>query len=196
MQVPTRIQTEQGLLDFQDYFVRRKCAPRVEGFVFENIEQARPAPGVLEAITSADAVIICPSNPFISIGPILAIPGIRAALRTCAATVLAVSPIIAGQAVKGPTAAMLAQLKMEVSAWSVAALYQDLLDIFVLDEKDKDLLGKISSLNIEVMTAPTLMDSPECSITLAGIIVRKLEEAVGQRTPAPSRSEGKQPGES
>jgi LPPG:FO 2-phospho-L-lactate transferase len=192
MQVPTRIQTEHGLLDFQDYFVRRKCAPRVEGFVFEGIEQAKPAPGVLEAIASAEAVVICPSNPFISIGPILAVPGIRAALRTCVAPVAAVSPIIAGQAVKGPTATMLAQLRMEVSAWSVAALYRDLLDIFVLDERDRDLLGRISSLGVEVITAPTLMHSPESSATLASCLVRKLEESVSHRTSALSRPNGKQ----
>lgn len=192
MQVPTRVQTEHGVLDFQDYFVRRKCAPRVNGFVFENVEQAKPAPGVLEAIASAEAVVICPSNPFISIGPILAVPGIRAALRACAAPVLSVSPLIAGQAVKGPTAAMFAQLKMEVSAWSVAGLYHDLLDVFVLDERDGDLLGRISSLGVEAMTAPTLMHSPESSATLASIIVRKLEESAGKQNSTLSRPERKQ----
>ena len=178
MPVPTRVQTDEGVLDFQDYFVRRKCAPCVRGFVFESVEQAQPAPGVLEAIASAGAVVICPSNPLISIGPILAVPGVRAALRACTAPVLAVTPIIAGQAVKGPTAEMFAQLKMEVSARSVAALYQDILDVFVLDEADRDLAGRISSLGVEVIPAPTLMQSPESKAALAGLIVRKLEDLV------------------
>ena len=135
--VRTRVLTRRGELDFQTYFVRRRARDKVLGVRFEGAEAARPAPGVLEAIRDASAIVVCPSNPIISIGPILAVPGIREALRTTRAPVAAVSPIVRGRALKGPADRMMKSLGMKASAAQVAELYQDFLDIFVLDRADQ-----------------------------------------------------------
>jgi LPPG:FO 2-phospho-L-lactate transferase len=166
--VPTIVHTEEGSIPFQEYFVRRRCEPRVRGFTFRDVEQARPAPGVLEALETADAVIVCPSNPFISIGPILSVPGIREALRRTHAKAVAVSPIVCGRAVKGPTGEMLHQLGHETSAVGVAAIYADFLDAFVLDDRDEALCARISAMGLKVRTTETIMESMESRIALAG----------------------------
>jgi LPPG:FO 2-phospho-L-lactate transferase len=168
--VPTRIQTEEGLLEFQDYFVRRHCRPVVKGIVFQGCEKAQPAPGVLEAILSADATVICPSNPLISIEPILAIPGLREAMSII--PVVAISPIVAGRALKGPAAAMLSQLGFESSAAGVALFYRDLLDWLVVDESDRDLIPRIRELNIGASTAKTIMDTPGSARALASQVMQ------------------------
>ena len=165
--VPTLVHTDEGTLPFQEYFVRRGCEPSVISFTFHGIEKALPAPGVLEALESATGIIICPSNPFISIGPILAVPGLREALRKAPANVVAITPIIAGRAVKGPTAAMLEQLGLKVSAAGVASLYRDLLDIFVLDQRDEKLQSEIGAMGVAVRCADTLMHSDAARIGLA-----------------------------
>jgi LPPG:FO 2-phospho-L-lactate transferase len=172
--VPTRIHTDEGPLPFQDYFVRRHCEPRVLRISFDGIESSRPAPGVVESILEADAVILCPSNPFISIGPILAVPGIRAVLAETRATVLAVSPIVAGEAIKGPAADMMRQLGYEVAASSVAALYQDFLDLFVCDCRDRSLLDSIAALGMQVRLADTIMHDMETRTALARSILEML----------------------
>ena len=164
---PTLVETNEGTLPFQDYFVRRRCAPSVTGFSSRGMEGAHPPPGVLEAIEGSSAVIVCPSNPFISIGPILSVPGVREALRGTTARVLAVTPIISGQSVKGPAAAMLKQMGLDVSALGVAELYRDFLDIFVLDQRDKALASRIAALGMRVHTANTLMNSSEEKLDLA-----------------------------
>ncbi|NUM45239.1 MAG: 2-phospho-L-lactate transferase, partial [Anaerolineales bacterium] len=158
--VPTIVQTEEGDLAFQEYFVRRQCHPRVKGFRFEGIQAARPAPGVLEALEGADAVVICPSNPWVSVEPILAVPGVRESLgqRGRADTgrkfvgrlrkVVAVSPIIAGQAVKGPAAKMYAELGVEPSALAVARHYGGLLEGFVFDKQDMQVLAEVQALGL------------------------------------------------
>jgi LPPG:FO 2-phospho-L-lactate transferase len=171
-QVPTEIQTDQGILPFQEYFVRRRCQPRVQAFLFRTIENALPAPGVLEIVRSADAILVCPSNPFISIGPILAVPGIRDALHETDAKVVAITPIIAGQAIKGPTARMLGELGHEVSAVSVARMYRDFLDIFVLDQSDAALVPQVEKLGMEVRLAETLMTEHRSKIDLARNVIR------------------------
>ncbi len=165
--VPTLVHTDEGTLLFQDYFVRRRCEPSVISFTFHGIEKAVPAPGVLEALEPATGIIICPSNPFISIGPILAVPGLREALRKAPAKVVAITPIIAGEAVKGPTAAMLDQLGLKVSATGVASLYRDLLDFFVLDHRDEKLQSEIGAMGLHVRCADTLMVSDAARIGLA-----------------------------
>jgi len=165
--VPTLVHTDEGTLEFQDYFVRRKCAPVVRGFDFKDIQAAMPASGVLESIRQAKAVIVCPSNPFISIGPILNVPGVREALQTTRARILAVSPIVAGEALKGPAANMMRQLGLEVSAFGVASLYRDFLDVFVIDSADGDLRAPIEALGIQVHTVNTIMDSTASRIALA-----------------------------
>jgi LPPG:FO 2-phospho-L-lactate transferase len=136
--VHTMVETaEDGELAFQDYFVKRKCTPVVKGFRFAGIETASPAPGVLDVIKHADAVIICPSNPWVSIDTILAIPGVRPALSRN--TVVAVSPIIGGRTIKGPAAKMFIELGLPPTALSVARHFDDILSGFILDNADSDL---------------------------------------------------------
>jgi LPPG:FO 2-phospho-L-lactate transferase len=154
---PTRVLTDEGELHFQEYFVRRRCEPRVLGIRFDNIEAAKPASGVIAAILNADAVIVCPSNPFISIGPILAVPGIREALKQTQAKVIAITPIIAGQALKGPAADMLGDLGHEVSARGVASMYSDFVNLFVLDEADETLQQSIEDSGMQVAIMNTVM---------------------------------------
>lgn len=173
-QVPTMVHTDEGTLAFQDYFVRRMCAPRVCGFSFQGVEASSAAPGVIESIQDADAVVVCPSNPYISIGPILAVPGVRASLLTTKATIIAVSPIVAGEALKGPAAAMMRQLGHEVSATSVARLYLDFLDSFVLDRRDQNLREQITALGLEVFTVDTVMDSMRSRVMLAESLLEAL----------------------
>lgn len=153
--VRTLVQTQEyGELSFQEYFVKLACRPKVLGFRFTGAETARPAPGVLPAIRGADAVVICPSNPWVSIDPILALSGVRTSLES--RPVVAVSPIIAGKTVKGPAAKMYAELGIQPSALAVAGHYHDLLDGFLMDAADKDL---VSQFQIPVQTTDTLMDS-------------------------------------
>jgi LPPG:FO 2-phospho-L-lactate transferase len=183
--VPTIVQTEEGELAFQEYFVRRQCHPRVKGFRFEGIQAARPAPGVLEALEGADAVVICPSNPWVSVEPILAVPGVRERLghtgmdtggnlRDFIGTrrkVVAVSPIIAGQAVKGPAAKMYAELGVEPSALAVARHYGGLLEGFVFDKQDVACLDDVRALGIRPLVTETLMKTPADRKRLAGEVL-------------------------
>jgi len=172
---PTRVVTEDGEMHFQEYFVRRRCEPRVREIRFDNIESAQPASGVLSAVNEADAVIICPSNPFISIGPILAVPGVREALEKTTATVIAVTPIIGGQALKGPAADMLRDLGHEVSAGAVAAMYSDFLDVFVLDEVDASMEAQISSLSMNGAVTNTVMNTLEDKRRLARTVLQLVD---------------------
>src|SRR5947209_2356031 len=136
--VRTRLRTTEGWLDFQDYFVRRRCEPVVTELAYEGAASARPHADVIAALhyPGLRAVVICPSNPFVSIEPMLAVRGMREAIRACRAPVVAVSPIIGGRAVKGPTAKMMAELGMPVSAAAVAQRYAGLLDGYVVDHSD------------------------------------------------------------
>lgn len=140
--IPTMVLTEEGEMAFQEYFVARRCEPRVTGFRFENILRSKPAPGVLEAIREAEAVVICPSNPWVSIDPILGVPGVRAALMD--AKVVAVSPLVGGKALKGPAAKMYAELEIEPSTLAVANHYKSLLNGLILDDLDKNLTKLLS----------------------------------------------------
>ncbi len=164
-----------GELPFQEYMVRLRTEVDVRGFRFAGAEAARPAPGVLEAIAGARAVILAPSNPFVSIGPILAVPGIREALAATRATRVAISPIIAGQVVKGPAAAMLASLGHEVSAVGVAALYRGLVDLFVLDTADAALAPRVEALGMRTLVTETLMTDGPRKAALAAAVVAALE---------------------
>jgi LPPG:FO 2-phospho-L-lactate transferase len=172
---PTRVVTDEGEMHFQEYFVRRKCEPRVRAVFFDNIDSARPAPGVVSAILDADAVIICPSNPIISIGPILAVPGIREAVGDTPATVAAITPIVGGKALKGPAADMLRDLGHQVSARGVAELYNDLLDVFVLDERDADAAREIQAPGMQVQNADTIMQTLDDKQRLARWLIDMLE---------------------
>jgi len=154
--VRTHLRTADGWLDFQDYFVRHRCAPQVLEVIYDGDAAARAHPDVLAALGDPRlrAVVICPSNPFLSIEPILAVGGLREAIARTAAPVIAVSPIIGGRAVKGPTAKMMSELGVEVSAAAVARRYQDLLDAYVLDHADA---AEAAKLAIPVTVADTLM---------------------------------------
>jgi LPPG:FO 2-phospho-L-lactate transferase len=168
---PTRVITDEGEMHFQEYFVRRRCEPRVRAIRFEAVETARPAPGVERAILDADVVIICPSNPFISTGPILAVPGVRECLKQTEAPVIAITPIIAGRALKGPAAQMLGDLGHEVSARGVASLYSDFARLFVLDEADAAMRPAIEALGMRVMVTDTVMATLEDKRRLANTVL-------------------------
>jgi len=157
--VRTIVETQEGDLAFQEYFVHRRCEPRVRGFRFEGIETASPGPGVMEAIQGADAIVICPSNPWVSISPILAVAGIRSAMEL--KKVCAVSPIIGGQAVKGPAAKMYRELGIEPSAMAVARHYRGLAGEFVLDEVDAKLNPMIQGLGMNTLITKTLMENSD-----------------------------------
>ena len=173
--VRTRLRTAEGWLDFQDYFVRRHCAPVVREIAFAGADEARPQSSFLAALTddTLRAVVICPSNPFISIDPILSMPGVRDALRACAAPVIAVSPIVGGKAVKGPTAKMMAELGLAVGAAAVARHYGDVIDLYVADEMDANEVG---DLGVPVTLARTLMQSLDDREALARVVL----EAAGR----------------
>jgi LPPG:FO 2-phospho-L-lactate transferase len=164
---PTRVVTGEGEMHFQEYFVRRRCEPQVREIGFDGIESSSPAPGVTDAILKADAVIICPSNPFISIGPILAVPGVAEALTETEAEIIAITPIIGGRALKGPAADMLRDLGHECSARGVAAVYKDFVDVFVLDEADAAIGPEIEELGMRVVVANTVMGTLEDKRRLA-----------------------------
>jgi LPPG:FO 2-phospho-L-lactate transferase len=168
--VRTRVETHEGVLDFQHYFVGRQCAPEVTGFIFAGAAAAAAHPDFLAALRQPRlrAVIICPSNPFISIDPILALPGLRQALAASAAPVLAVSPIIAGQAVKGPTAKMMTELGLEVDPLTVAAHYDGLIDGYVMDDADSQMAAM---LDLPVETTRTLMQSLDDRDALARAVL-------------------------
>jgi LPPG:FO 2-phospho-L-lactate transferase len=160
--VRTMVTTPLGELTFQHYFVRERCMPRVLSLRFDGADAARPSPGFERALhdLTLSAIIVCPSNPFLSVDPILAVPGISETLRA-AAPIVAVSPIVGGQALKGPAAKMLAELGLEVSALAVAKYYANraLLHGFVLDHRDADLHRPIEDLGVRVLVTDTVMKS-------------------------------------
>lgn len=155
--VRTIVTTDAGELSFQDYFVRRRWQDEVRSIRFQGAEEAQPAPGVIEAIVEAERVIIAPSNPLVSIGPILAVAGVRQALRDTPAAVGAVSPIVGGRALKGPADRMLASLGHETSAAGVARLYADFLDVLVLDREDSALASEVEASGVRPVVADTIM---------------------------------------
>ncbi len=175
--VRTMIHTETGLIHFQHYLVKERARPMVKGITFEGIETASPAPGVVEALEEADGVVLCPSNPLISIGPILAVEGIRETLRGRRDSVVAISPIVGGQSLKGPSDRMLEQLGYEVSALEVAKLYQDIAGAFVIDSADEEKRPSIETLNIKVVVTNTVMKTLEDKTRLALETIKPLQES-------------------
>lgn len=155
--VATLIDTPGGRLDFQEYFVARHHADAVHGIILDGIESATPTPAALRAIAEAEAIVFCPSNPFVSIGPILALAGLRAALDDAAAPVVVVSPIVGGEALKGPAATMMQGLGHEVSALGVARIYAGLADGVVIDSVDRELSDAIEALGMRVLITDTIM---------------------------------------
>jgi LPPG:FO 2-phospho-L-lactate transferase len=169
--VPTMIDTAEGELHFQEYLVKRRAEPVVRGIRFAGADKARPAGGVLEAIRDADRILICPSNPLISIGPILAVPGIREALRARKEKVIAVCPIVGGKSLKGPSDKMLAELGHEPSALGVAKLYADFTGTFVIDPADTTQAKGIRKLGMKVEVVPTVMKTQTQKRKLARLLL-------------------------
>jgi LPPG:FO 2-phospho-L-lactate transferase len=163
----TMIDTPDGEIDFQTYYVRHQHADRVTGIRFDGAELARPAPGVAEALRDAAAIVIAPSNPLISIAPILAVTAIRELLVQRSAPCVAISPIVAGRAVRGPAAAMLESLGHEPSPVGVAAIYRGLVDALVIDRQDADLAGRVEALGIRTVVTDTIMRDAGARLRLA-----------------------------
>lgn len=170
--VRTRFGLESGEeIAFQDYFVRRHHSVVVRSIVFEGAEDSKPAAGVLDAISGAERVVVCPSNPLISIGPVLAVPGIRDALAARRDSVVAVSPIIAGSALKGPADRLLAELGHESSVVGVAKLYSGFTGTLVIDEADARLARAVEAQGTRCVVAPTVMSSPAAASALASVVL-------------------------
>jgi len=178
--VSTRVLTRQGKMDFQHYFVREKCEPSVTGFEFEGAAQALVHPDISELLNSPGlkGIILCPSNPFVSIDPILSIHGFREQLKTCRAPVIAVSPVIGGAAVKGPTVKMMRELDIPNTADSVALHYADFLDGFVVDFQDGDLINIIDKMSINSVVSNILMKTLKDRIDLARTCLEFIDQLV------------------
>ena len=172
--VRTRICTAAGELEFQTYFVKRRARDKVASVRFEGAAEAKPAGGVLEAIAEAEAILFCPSNPFISIHPILAVPGIREALERRRDRVAAVSPIVGGRALKGPAAAMMKSMNMRPSAAEVARLYTRLVGLFVMDEADRKQIAAVENLGMRAVVTGTVMHGRRERKALARVVVREM----------------------
>src|SRR6266702_2377451 len=173
--VATHIQTPAGLFHFQEYMVKRRCADEVQDVIFMVSHQAQPAPDLLDILKEAEAILIAPSNPIVSIGSILAVPGIHVILHEASGMVVAVSPIVAGAPIKGPADKLMRGLGMQVSAAGVAGCYRDFLDVMVIDEQDAHLASEIEDLGIPAVVTNTIMRDDAAKAALA----RKVLEASG-----------------
>ncbi|MGH2459364.1 MAG: 2-phospho-L-lactate transferase [Chloroflexota bacterium] len=177
--VATGVMTSAGPLDFQEYFVHRHQADTVTGVSFRGVDRARPTAAVVDALETATAIIFCPSNPIVSVGPILAVPGLRERVARHLAPRVAVSPIVGGRALRGPADRMLESLGHEVSAYGVAELYRGLIDGMVIDEVDAALAPRIEALGMRVLVAPTVMLTIEDRASLARRVV-EFGERIGR----------------
>lgn len=175
---PTRVLTNIGELAFQDYFVRQHCQPTVMEIRCADAAKARPPQAVIEYLAAADlaGVIICPSNPFLSVDPILAVPAIAAALNAISAPIIAISPLVAGQAVKGPTAKIMSELGLRQNAAAIAQHYGELLDGFVVDQSDLELSHEIAHAKLTVIAAQTVMRTLDDRVDLAQTAIRFLHD--------------------
>lgn len=170
--VTTRLETDRGNLHLQEYLVKHRAEPVVREISFDGISGARPAPGIEEAIKTSGLVVIAPSNPLISIGPILAVPGLEEMMRGSGALKVAVSPIVGGESLKGPSDKMLAELGHEVSAVGVARLYRHVIDVFVVDEQDAARLPEIEALGLRCVVADTVMRDLSAKESLARTLLQ------------------------
>ncbi|MBM4027599.1 MAG: 2-phospho-L-lactate transferase [Planctomycetes bacterium] len=166
--VRTVVDTDLGVLSFQEYFVRHRCVPRVRALRFDGAETAKPSPAFVEAIQRAAAVVLCPSNPFLSLAPILALPGVKEGLTAVTGPKIAISPIIAGKAVKGPAAKLLEELTAEpATCVSVARMYRGLCTHFVIDREDEAHRSEVEAFGYTVVVTRTLMETEEDKVALA-----------------------------
>jgi LPPG:FO 2-phospho-L-lactate transferase len=173
--VPTYILTDVGEMHFEEYFVRRRAQDTVLGVRYVGVEAARPAPGLLDLIATAEAILIAPSNPVVSVGPILAIPGVREAIMASPAPVITVSPIVGGAPIKGPAAPLMRAVGLEVSAVGAAQAYAGLLDGIVIDQVDADLAARIEALGVRVAVTDTIMRGPVEKANLARVALQLAE---------------------
>jgi LPPG:FO 2-phospho-L-lactate transferase len=174
--VRTLVETEAGTMSFQEYFVKHRCEPRVRGLRFDGLEAARPSPLFQEALRRAGLIVFCPSNPFLSIDPILALPGVRDALAVAAAPRVVVSPIIGGQALKGPAAKLIVELRgEEASSLSIARHYVGLATHFILDDSDAQLAPAIEELGLRALVTRTLMTTDEHKLQLARFVCEQTQ---------------------
>jgi LPPG:FO 2-phospho-L-lactate transferase len=171
-QTQTKIVTDKGVMHFQEYMVKRNAQDKVTNVLFDGSEKAKSAPEVVESILDAKLVIICPSNPIVSIGPIVSVKNVRKALRKTKARVVAISPIIRGSPLKGPADKLMRGLGLEVSAYSVAKLYQDFINIFIIDNMDKDEKKRIEKLGLKVVVTNTIMKTLQDKIRLAETTIK------------------------
>ena len=171
----TKIVTAAGTMHFQEYFVKRKAQDEVIDVIFEGAEKAAPAPGVVDSILRSDAIIVCPSNPIVSIGTILSVKGVKSALEETEAKVAAISPIVGGSPIKGPADKLMRGLGLEVSAYAVADLYRTFLDTFVIDQVDQAEKERIEGLELNVVTTNTIMSDLKDKIQLARVTLRSVE---------------------
>lgn len=173
--VETWIETDIGELHFQEYYIKHHMQPEVLGINFRGIKEATPAPGILDAISGSELIIICPSNPVISIGPILKVSGIREAIINSPALVVAISPLVGGKPLKGPADRLMRGLGLEASSSEIANLYKDFLDVMVLDNTDSAEVEKITAMGFEVFVTDTVMTDDEKSKTLSENILDYLK---------------------
>jgi LPPG:FO 2-phospho-L-lactate transferase len=165
-------------MHFQEYLVRRSTRDKVLDVKFFGVETAQPAPGVIDAITESEIIIVCPSNPIVSIGTILSLKGVRESLRRSKAHKVAVSPIVGGAPIKGPADKMMSALGLEVSSYSIAKLYSDFLDTFVLDVVDEKEKNRVEELGINVIVTNTVMRNFEDKIRLAKTILDEIRKMI------------------
>jgi LPPG:FO 2-phospho-L-lactate transferase len=173
--VRTLLDTDEGILSFQEYFVQRKCEPRARGVSFQGAEEASPSPAFYAALDKARAIVFCPSNPFLSLDPILVVKGVRELVAAFPGPRIAVSPIVGGAALRGPAAKMLEELGHPVSCLGVAQRYSGLWDQFILDNADKAQAHAIQSLGMEPLVTNTVMNTTQDKEALALFICRLLE---------------------
>lgn len=174
-QITTHVLTSKERMHFQEYMVKRKTRPRVRGVVFKGSKTARPTRNVIQSIMNAEGVLVCPSNPIVSIGAILAVKGIRSALRKTEARVVAISPIIGGKTVKGPADKLMKAMSVEASAFGVAHYYRDFLDALIIDNIDESLAPRIRSLGIKPIVTQTLMKHMADKTRLARIAISEFK---------------------
>lgn len=172
--VQTMVETENGLMPFQTYFVKHGHRPKVFKVIFDGVENAKPSTEVRRSIKEADYLVICPSNPILSINPILSLKGVREMLRQTSATVLAVSPIVGGRAFRGPAAELLKSMGFEASPAGVAAFYRDFLDILVMDETDAEHAEEVRAMGIKPVLTNTVMTTFEDKVSLAKTCLQTL----------------------
>jgi LPPG:FO 2-phospho-L-lactate transferase len=172
--VRTIVETDEGAMPFQEYFVHRRCEPRVRGVRFDGVEEASPSTDFDAALDRAGAIVFCPSNPFLSVAPILALSGVRERIAAFSGPRVAVSPIVGGQALRGPAAKIMGELGYEASALGVAGLYQGLCDIWVLDEADRYLTDGVRALGMEPAVTKTVMATDEDKVALASCVCELL----------------------